>query len=66
MNQTRIILYCLILTPIVYDVLCLLFGWTTITAAVRDANYESGQLIMLGWIALLVHFFIVPLVPAWR
>jgi hypothetical protein len=56
---------CVVLGMIFFGVTLDLFlawrGWATITSQVRAVNETTDQLINLGWFALWLHFFAVPL-----
>ena len=57
----RIIIYCMVGVPIVYDIVALIFNWPTISQTMRDLDQQSGSLFrwltLLGWLAVWLHCF---------
>ena len=57
MNLTHVVVWTAILGCVVYDVLCVAFGWQTISAYVRRVDLDSGMLFRWLWLALWLHWF---------
>jgi hypothetical protein len=56
--NTKLIVWTTILLLIAYDVAAELLGWRTISAVVRDIDFETGTLFRWFWLALWFHFFV--------
>ena len=59
---TRAVVWSVLAGCIGYDVLCVVFGWPTISHVVRELDHQCAGLIRWGWLALWLHFF----VRAWQ
>lgn len=55
---SRIIVWCILLAVIAYDIPTALAERTTISEAIRQIDYETNGLIRWSWLALWCHFFI--------
>jgi hypothetical protein len=56
--MSRVIVWCLLIGIISYDIPTAMLGNTTISEAVRQVDRDTNGLIRWGWLALWAHFFI--------
>lgn len=54
----RVIIYAVLVVVIGYDILCMTFGWPTVSQGVRDFDKELGGLFRWVWLALWLHWFV--------
>jgi uncharacterized membrane protein YuzA (DUF378 family) len=54
---SRIIIWCVLVGLIVYDIVVALFGLPTLSEEVRYVDNELGGLIRFGLLALWAHWF---------
>ena len=55
---TRYVVSIVLAVCIIYDVLCVTFGWTTISRVVRDTDIEVDGLLRWLLLGLWFHWFV--------
>ena len=57
-TMTRVLVYCVMLISVVYDLIAFARGWKTITSVLRDVDYQTGTLLRWAFVAIWLHLFV--------
>ena len=57
-TMSRFLVWGIIIVCIIYDLLAFLLGWKTISATIREADFQTGTLIRWLLLGVWLHLFV--------